>query len=79
MLFPPLEMVNTASPLKVPPDAVVRPPRTVIWPTVGTVSADPSVISTASLDARYETAQFVIGCRIDSFFFLTVLVVIVSS
>ncbi len=35
MLFPPLEMVNTAGPLSVPPAAVVSPPRTVIWPPVG--------------------------------------------
>jgi hypothetical protein len=71
-------MVKTAGPLNVPPAAVVSPPKTVIWPPVGNVSLAPSLISTASLDARYETAKFEIGCRIDSFF-LTVLVVIVSS
>ena len=79
MLFPPLEMVNTAGPVSVPPEAVVRPPKTVIWPPVGNVSLAPSVISTASLAAKYETVNFVIGCRIVSFFFLTFLVVTVST
>ena len=78
-LFPPLEMVNTAFPVSVPPEAVVRPPKTVSWPPVGNVSVAPSVISTASLAARYETVKFVIGCRIVCVFFLTFLVVTVSS
>ena len=51
MLFPPLEMVNTAFPANVPPEAVVKPPLTVIWPPVGNVSVAPSVTSTASLAA----------------------------
>ncbi len=34
MLFPPLEIVNTAGPVSVPPAAVVRPPKPVIWPSV---------------------------------------------
>ena len=79
MLFPPLEMVNTAGPLSVPPAAVVSPPRTVSWPPVGNVSVAPSLISIASLAATYETVNFVIGCRIVSVLFLTFLVVTVSN
>jgi hypothetical protein len=72
-------MVNTAGPLNVPPAAVVSPPKTVIWPPVGNVSLAPSVISTASLAARYDIVKLVIGCKIVSFFFLTFLVVTVST
>jgi hypothetical protein len=79
MLFPPFAIANTAGPLNVSPAAVVRPPKTVIWPPVGNVSLAPRVISTASLAARYEKVNFAIGCRIVSFFFLTFLVVIVST
>jgi hypothetical protein len=66
---PPAEIVNTAFPLSVPPDAVVGPPRTVIWPPVANVSSAPSMISTASLAERYDTVNFVIGCKIVSFLF----------
>ena len=79
MLFTPLEIVKTAGPLSVPPAAVVRPHRTVVWPPVGNVSLASSVISTASLAARHETVNFVIGCRIVSFFFSTFLVVTEST
>ena len=72
-------MVNTAVPLSATPAAVVKPPKTMIWPPVGNVSLAPRVISTASLAAIYETVNFAIGCRIVSFFFLTFLVVTVSS
>ncbi len=51
ILFPPLEMVNTAGPLSVLPEAVVTPPRTVSWPPVGNVCADPSFTSIALLEA----------------------------
>ena len=79
MLFPPLEMVKTAVPLSVSPDAVVRPPKTVSWPPVGNVSGDPSVMSTASLAGTYDTLKFVIRCKIVSFFFLTFLMVTTST
>jgi hypothetical protein len=61
MLFPPLEMVNTAGTLSVPPDSVNRPPRTVIWPPVGNVCMATGLISTAPLAATYETANLVHG------------------
>jgi hypothetical protein len=79
MLVPPFEMVNTAFPVSVPPAAVVTPPRSVSWPPVGNVSLARSVISTASLTARYETANYVIGCRIATFCFLTFLMVMAST
>jgi hypothetical protein len=52
MLFPPLEILNTAGPLSVLPDAVGIPPRTVSWPPVGNACADPSFTSIALLEAQ---------------------------
>jgi hypothetical protein len=57
MLFPPLAMVNTAGPVSVSPEAVIRPPRTVSWPPVGNVSVAPSLISIESLAGAYETVN----------------------
>ncbi len=71
--------MKISGPLSVPPEAVLRPPRTVIWPPEGKVSLAPSEISTASFAMRYETVKFVIGRKIVSFFFLIFLVVMVSS
>ena len=48
-------------------------------PPVWNVALPRTVISTVSLAAKYETVKFVIGCRIVSFFFLTLLMVMVSS
>ncbi len=46
--LPPLEIAKTIVPPGVPPEAEVRPPRTVIWPPVGNFSGLARWIVTAS-------------------------------